>query len=171
MTVIRGSYSGTYNSLAIGNTEIGFRVSYSYKGRNINFDSVGDTPVDIIFAGLNMNVDFVAQEYDAAAIDTLRWPFDAIQGNLSPAGLSMWLLAKPLVLTGCTTGVDPQTITFYKTILSPDFNLDIDYSHRERPLPMRLIVFPVKYNSEGYATPELPSGCTDLVYYDEANWP
>lgn len=170
MTIIRGAYTATWNSLAVGNTEIGFRVSYSYKGRPINFDAVGETPVDIIYAGLNMNIDFVAQEYDAAAIDSLRWPWDGIIGNLSPAGLSIWELAKPLILTGCTSGVDPETITFYKTILAPDYNLEIDYSHKERPLPIRLIVLPVKYNGAGYATPALPSGCTDLVYFDEANW-
>lgn len=170
MSVIRGAYNATYNALAVGNTEVGFRLSYSYRGRNINFDAVGETPVDVIFSGISITIDFVAQEYDAAAIDILRWPFNGIVGSIDPAGLSMWEAAKPFVLTGCTNGVDPQTITFYKTILAPDFDLDIDYSHRERPLPMRLIVFPVKYNAAGYTTPAMPSGCTDIVFFEETNW-
>ena len=170
MSVIRGAYNATYNALAVGNTEIGFRLSYSYRGRNINFDAVGETPVDVIFSGISITIDFVAQEYDAAAINALRWPFDFNIGSISPAGLSMWEEARPFVLTGCTSGVNPQTITFYKTILAPDFDLDIDYSHRERPLPMRLIVFPVRYSETGYATPVMPSGCTDIVFFEETNW-
>jgi len=171
MSIIRGSYNATYNALAVGNTEIGFRHSYSYQGRSINFDAVGGTPVDTIFEGIQMTIDFVAQEYDAAAIGALRWPFNAIIGTVKPAGLSMWQQAKPFILTGCTTGVNPMTITFIKAILAPDFDLDIDYSHRERPLPMRLIVFPVAYNGAGYATPAMPTGCGDIVYFEEVNWP
>lgn len=173
MTVIRGSYSGTYDGLDIGNTEIGFRLSYSYNGRNINFDAVGETPVDVIFAGLSMSVDFVAQEFDYEAIDDLRWPFYFDIGSMRPSGLSMWEEAKPLLLTSCRTNVNPQTILFPKTILAPGFNLDIDYSHKERPLPMRLVVFPIKYNSEGYETSgnvERPEGCEDIVYFIETDW-
>jgi len=171
MSVIRGSYSATWNALAIGNTEVGFRKSYSYRGRNINFDAVGETPVDTIFAGITMTIDFVAQEYDAAAIDSLRWPFHATLGTVAPAGLSLWTAAKPLILTSCVTGVDPATITFYKTILAPDFQLDIDYSHKERPVPLRLMVFPVAYSQGGYATPSMPTGCLDVVYFEETYWP
>ena len=174
--VVRGSYYGTYDGVAIGETEVGFRHSYSYNGRNITFDSVGETPVDIIYAGLNMNVDFVAQQYVAAAIDDLRWPFNFIIGTVAPAGLSIWAIAKPLLLTSCVTGVDPQTIFFPKAILAPGFSLDIDYSHKERPLPMRLMILPVRYNAEGYeGTGEddilMPSGCTDIIYFEETLWP
>lgn len=173
MSVIRGSYSATYDGFNVGNTEIGFRHSYSYRGRNINFDAVGETPVDIIFSGMNMSVSFVAQEYDAAAIDYLRWPFNATIGITSPAGLSLWQAAKPLLLTGCNTLTDPQTILFPKTILAPDFDLDIDYSHKERPLPMRLMVFPVSFESDGsvyYTDPAYPHGCEDVVYFIETYW-
>lgn len=171
MTIIRGSYNATYNALSIGNTQVGYRHSYSYQGRPINFDAVGNTPVDTIFAGISMSVDFVAQEYDAAAIDTLRWPFNAAIGRVAPAGLSMWQLAKPLILTSCINGINPQTLTFIKAILAPDFDLDIEYSHKERPLPMRLTVFPVKYEADGdYSVPEMPTGCNDLVYFTEEDW-
>jgi hypothetical protein len=172
--VIRGSYSGTYDGEDIGETEVGFRHSYLYNGRNINFDSVGETPVDIIYAGLNMNVDFVAQQYDADAIDWLRWPFNFIKGMVKPAGLSLWERAKPLLLTSCLVNVNPRTLLFPKAILAPGFNLDIDYSHKERPLPMRLIILPVKYRSDGYEGSvelERPEGCTDIVYFEETNWP
>lgn len=171
MTVIRGTYNAVYNSLSIGNTQVGFRKNYSYRGRPINFDAVGETPVDTLFAGLELSVDFVAQEFDASAIDILRWPFHATIGQLDPAGQSLWELAKPLLLISCHTDIDPQTILFPKAILAPEYQVSIEYSHRERPLPMRLQVFPVMYDSEGYATPSMPSGCEDIVYFVETNWP
>lgn len=170
MSIIRGSYNGTYNAFDIGNTQVGFRKSYSYNGRNINFDSVGQTPVDIIFGGLQMKIGFVAQEYDAEAIDILRWPFSSIPGRIAPQGLSMWELAKPLLLTACKTTNIPQSILFPKAILAPDYTIDLDYSHTERPVPMSLVVLPVKYESgdPDYETPLMPSGCTDIVWYVES---
>jgi hypothetical protein len=173
MSVVRGSYSATYGGFSVGNTEIGFRHAYSYRGRNINFDAVGEIPVDVIFSGINMSVSFVAQEYDAAAIDLLRWPFNATVGVTSPAGLSLWEAAKPLLLTGCNVNTEPQTILFPKTILAPDFDLEIDYSHKERPLPMRLMVFPVSYSGDGsidYDEPLYPQGCEDVIYFIETAW-
>lgn len=169
MSVIRGSYTGTYNALNVGNTEAGFRQSYSYQGRNINFDSVGETPVDVIFAGINITVDAVFQEYDAPAIDLIRWPFTATPGLLDPAGLSMWAAAKPLILTSCT-GVLPLSIEYPKAILAPEYSLDIDFSHRERPVPMRFIILPVQFEALGdYSSPSLPNGCEDVVYFVETN--
>lgn len=173
MSIVRGAYRATYNGLSIGNTEIGFRHSYSYRGRNINFDAVGEIPVDVIFSGMNMSVSFVAQEYDAAAIDILRWPFNNDIGTTSPAGLSLWEAAKPLLLTGCNVNTDPQTILFPKAILAPDFELEIDYSHKERPLPIRLVIFPVTYEADGsdYITePAYPNGCEDVIYFVETYW-
>lgn len=169
--IIKGPYNGTWNGLNIGNTLVGFNHKYSYRGRRIQFDSIGETDVDIILSGLSMSVDFVGQEFDAAAIDTMRWPWHATIGQMPVSGVSMWELAKPLILTSCKTGVNPMTITFYKTILAPDFEIDTKYSHEERPLGMRMMVFPVKYDSEGYATPELPTGCEDNVYFEQTLWP
>lgn len=176
MAIVRGSYRGTYNGLNVGNTEVGFRLSYAYNGRSINFDAIGETPADIIYAGLQMNVDFVAQEYDSAAIDDLRWPFFSIPGQVAPAGLSLWDLAKPLLLTSCISGTDPRTILFPKAILAPGFNLDIDFSHKERPLPIRMLIFPVKYLETGYGgsvddDTYRPDGCAELIYFEETLWP
>ena len=171
MTIIKGTYASTYNGLDTGNTEVGFRKQYSYQGRNINFDAVGVTPVDIIFQGMRMTVDFVAMEYDAPAVDSLRWPFHATPGQLDPAGQSLWDLARPLILTACNVATVPATITFYKTILAPEFDLELEYSHRERPVPMRLMVLPVQFDATGaYAGATLlrPNGCNDIVYYEEA---
>jgi hypothetical protein len=171
MGIVRGAYTATWNALDVGNTELGFRESYQHRGREINFDAVGETPVDTIFTGVSMFVDMVLQEYDAAAIEDLRWPWHSVPGQMFPAGDSLWELARPLVLTSCRTGTNPQTKSFYKAILATDFDLDILYSHRERPLPMRMRIFPLKYNAAGYATPEMVDGCSEYIFYEETQWP
>lgn len=169
MTVIKGSYSGTYNGLAIGNTELGFKLSYSYRGRAIVFDSVGGSPVDMLLDGINMKVNFVGQEWDSAAVDDLRWPFGTIPGRLSPSGQSLWALAQPLLLTACSATTLIESILFPKAILAPDFNLDTDFNHLERPLPIQLMIFPVQYEAGDptYTTPLMPDSCGEVVYFVE----
>lgn len=173
MTVVNGAYTVTWNSLAVGQLETGgIRERYNWSGREIRFDSVGAMPVDMLFLGAAMAIDLVAMEYDAAAIETMRWPFHAISGTIYSAGVSMWNRAKPLVITSCRTDINPQTKTFIKTILAPGYDVELDYSAgKERSIPLRLIVFPVKYNAAGYATPAMPDGCTDNVYYTETLMP
>lgn len=171
MTVISGAYRATWNALNLGNTESGFRVSYNYDGRQIRFDEVGTSVVDIIKTGLTMFIDFVLMEYDAAAVDDLRWPVSSIIGTFNNVGSSMWAAAQPLILTSCRA-IDPQTITFYKTILAPGYNLEIDYSgSKERTIPIRLMVFPIRYESEGSGPVEMPGGCEDSVYFEETLLP
>lgn len=118
---------------------------------------------------MQMKVGFVAQEYTAEAIDSLRWPFNTIPGRVAPQGLSMWELAEPLLLTACKTTNVPQSILFPKAILAPDYTVDIDYSHMERPVPMSLLILPVKYEAGDpeYETPLMPDGCTEIVWFVE----
>ena len=167
MSVIAGAYNATWNGLSLGNTEGGFRKSYNYDGLQIRFDSVGSGVIDIIRTGLAMFVDFVLMEYDAAAVDALRWPFDGTIGSYSNSGASMWQAAKPLVLTSCRQ-IDPATITFYKTIMAPGYSMELDYAgSKERIVPLRLIVFPIKYAAEISSNPEMPNGCEDAIYFEE----
>lgn len=169
MSVISGAYSATWDGDAIGQFELGgIRERYNWQGKEIRFDSVGMSPVTMLFGGIVMAVDFVAMEYDAAAIEAMRWPWHAISGQAPPAGTDMWAAARPLVLTSCRDDINPQTKTFIKTILAPGYDVELDYSaNKERSVPLRLIVFPVKYSAEGYATPLMPNGCSDNVYYTE----
>jgi hypothetical protein len=169
MTIVKGAYTGTYNALAIGNTEMGFKLSYSYRGKSIIFDAVGGSPVDMLMDGLSMKVNFVGQEWDSAAVDDLRWPWGSIPGRLPVSGQSLWELAKPLFLDACSNLTVVQSILFPKAILAPDFNLDTDFTHLDRPLPMQLMIFPVKYEDGDptYTTPLLPSGCEEVVYFVE----
>lgn len=170
MSVISGAYAATWDGDAIGNVELGgIRERYSYTGKEIKFDAVGQAPVDILFGAPTLMLDFVCMEYDAAAIDAMRWPWHAISGQAPASGASMWQLAKEFILTSCRSDINPQTKTFYKTILAPGFEVQLDYSGvKERSVPIRLMCFPVKYSMENDYTPALyPAGCLDMVYYTE----
>lgn len=193
MTIHSGSYRGTWNSLAIGLVLDGFTHSWSNRARQLTTDSLGETPLDFLHAGQSMFVDFVVQEYDAAALQTMIWHQNAVFGMADRAGYSLWDRAKTLVLTACTgaanpTPAVPATATFYKTILAPDFDISISLAHRERYIPIRLLVLPVHaiqstandpttapsvYTTSGaYARPGAISGvaddCNDIGYFEYA---
>lgn len=170
MTVTSGAYRATWNALALGELQLGgFRHRYSKNGREIKFDSVGDTPVDIIQLGIRMYVDAVLMEYDKVLLSKINWPWHAIHGTDYTAGQSLWEAAKPLILTSCTSGITPLTRTYWKAILATGFEVENSFSGvEERVTPVRLMIFPVKYESDAsYSTPLMPSGCGELVYFDE----
>lgn len=148
MTIHSGSYRGTWNSLSLGLVLDGFNMSYANRARKLTTDGLGDTALDYLHAGQDMFVDFVLQEYDAAAVQTLIWHQNAVFGMADRAGYSLWERAKTLVLTACTgasnpTTPVPATATFFKTILAPDFDVSIALANRERYIPVRLLVLPV----------------------------
>ncbi len=164
-----GAYQGTWDDMVIGNVGLGgYKKRYNYSRKDVNFDAVGNVPVDSLFTGLNMFVDFVIMQYHQEAISAMTWPWAAQRGLTPTAGRSMWDFAKPLVLTGCNDTVNPLSITFHKTIIAPDYEVIHNYEGTvERMIPMRLIVFPVKYSNTNYNTPLRPEGCTDVCYFTE----
>ena len=137
----------------------------------------------------------------------IAWWANRVPGVANTAGGSLWRKAGPLLLTPCVPLANPNiTVTvdglgadkdpppyrtlptrvFLKALLSPDFDVRILFSHRERYIPMRMVIFPVRmqqqgsdswaqpvytFNDEGeYAAP--PSGiirqassCGDMGYY------
>lgn len=148
MTIHSGSYRGTWNSLTLGLVLDGFNISYANRARKLTTDSLGDTALDYLHAGQDMFIDFVLQEYDAAALRTMIWHQSTVFGMADRAGYSLWDRAKTLVLTSCTGASSPETpspatATFFKTILAPDFDISILLANRERYIPVRLMVLPV----------------------------
>lgn len=171
--VVSGAYSATWNANDIGNVAIGgYKLRYSYLQKEINFDAVGLTPVDTLFTGLVMMLDFVCMQYSTVGILGMSWPWGDItgglRGNVNAAGFSMWDAAKPFIMTSCSNATNPTSITFYKTILAPGFEVIQDHSGvQEKVVPIRLIVFPVAYDGSGYATPSRPVACTATQYFTE----
>jgi hypothetical protein len=171
--VVSGAFSSTWNALNVGNVALGgYKFRYSYLQKEINFDAVGLTPVDALFTGLIMLIDFVCMQYSSEAIASMAWfmgDSTAGRGRVNAAGFSLWDAAKPFIMTSCNSYNNPTSMTFFKTILAPNFEVVQDHSGvTEKVVPMRLIVFPVSYDSGGtYATPLRPIACTETAYFKE----
>lgn len=185
MAIIAGAYFGYYGtyavdnagSLALGNTRTGFRHSHNYSSRAINFDALGEAPADVLMLGWTVTVDFVLQEYDAAAIEDLQWSQVATNsvdplGETDQAGIALWERAKPLYLRSCTN-TNPCVRVYPKAILAPNFNIDVDFAHTERAVALRMLILPIArpvgaFDYDDYAAinaPSRPVGCANLVYW------
>ena len=182
MAIISGAYFGHYNSpvanltnaLSLGNTRTGFRQSHSFGSREINFDALGTAPADILFTGWQVYVDFVLQEYDAAAINALQWQTvsgntagDHYLGTTSQAGGSLWDRARSLHLISCNPGIAPCRRYFPKAILAPNFSVDLDFAYTERSVPVRMLILPVAQPEDltTLANPTRPVGCSRILYW------
>jgi hypothetical protein len=177
--VLVGSYNGFWGGLAIGQVGLGgYKIRQTYNRRDINFDSVGMTPVDTLFMGVNLFVDFVVMQYNQAAIKSMTWPWtvrnlstgnqNIVRGESPAGGASMFDYAKPLVLVACNTELNPSCITFYKTIIAPDFEQVINLSGvEERMIPMRMMVFPIAARESPNAAITRPTGCNGIVHFTE----
>jgi hypothetical protein len=140
-----------------------------YDQKTIMYDSVGTSPVDALFMGLTMYIDFVCMEYnqDAQRVARMAWPFDfngiagGKRGTVATAGYSIWKQSKAFILNACLPAtVDPIAIVFPRTYLAPGFEVQLDHSGTtERVTPMRLIVFP----TNAFSTPGNSTSGSTLV--------
>lgn len=188
MTIISGTYTGYFNHaidssisrLALGNTRTGFRHSHSFGSREVNFDSLGTVPADYLFTGWQVYVDFVLQEYDALAVQYLHWlsvsrgEIGVVSGKplgtADQAGPALWDRAKPLDLQACGSHL-PCRRYYPKAIPAPNSAIDLDISHTERFVQIRMLILPVKLpvdvmeNLTELNTPERPEGCERVLYW------
>jgi len=172
---LTGIQSGTYSAVW-GNTPLalgqvapgGFKLSYSHQAKMVYFDSLGTVPADSIMTGIAMTLDFICMEPNQTGLRNLAWPFNATRGVVTAAGRNIWSLAQPLILTACSGDVthNPQTLTFPKTFLAPDFNIAMDHSGvTELTIPIRLIVLPVGTTTSSPVTRPVP--CEATLYFSE----
>jgi hypothetical protein len=177
--VLVGAYNGFWGGLAIGQIGIGgYKIRQTYNRRDVNFDSVGMTPVDTLFMGVNMFVDFVVMQYNEAAIKLMTWPWTTrnlsngaqtlVRGQTPAGGASMFDYAKPLVLVACNQDLNPRCITFFRTIIAPDFEQVTNLSGvEERMIPMRMMVFPIAARESPNQPITRPTGCNGIVHFTE----
>lgn len=126
---VAGHYTALFTgngqtNLAIGTTEVGFEMRPTFYREDIRADEFGDTLIDGIYRGANVELTFELIEWreNAAA---LMWPVNAANGDmgttggnaLSLIGQTMQSLAGKLVLAP-VTGINAklQTYTFLKVI-------------------------------------------------------
>lgn len=142
MSFVAGAYRATYNGLALGKVEDGFTMSYRRFSETITTDVTGDAMQDGVYRGVQLNISFILSEWDAVGAQAAFWPFDSNFGELGALGRLDTTLAKPLVLSSCGTH-EPDTITFHRALLSPDFDVTTIFANRHRKIALQMTVYPL----------------------------
>jgi hypothetical protein len=160
-TIVAGSYLATWNGLDLGLVSVGgYTLRYRNTSIPITADISGDTKIDGIYGGTQPSISMVLQNWNAAAIEPMIWwmgtqdGFASYEwGKTNGVGLKEFDAAKPLVLTAChqSNGVpsdanptiDPISITFFKTLLAPDTDVDVIFSFQPRFIPLTLNIMGV----------------------------
>lgn len=151
MTFIAGRFSATWNNLAVGQTAEGFTLSHEFFKRLITGDNYGDSPQDAVYRGARMGIETRLLEYNAAAAQTLFWPYNSTIFDMGTVGRLdvASSIAKQLVLTavaGTTAATVPATQTHPTTILQEGFPVELLYASNLREVPIRQRIYP---NSSG----------------------
>ena len=147
MPFIAGGYSCTWNALAIGQTADGYRLTHQVFKRLITGDTYAETPQDAVYRGAEAAIAMRLIEYDAAAVQTIKWPYSVTKWTLGIiGGLDVAsAFVKSLVLTaiaGTTAATVPATLTASKAILHENFPVEILFAPDLREVPLRLRLYP-----------------------------
>jgi len=148
MTITSGEYTSTYNTQALGNTQDGWRMEVTGNRKGVTVDKFGDTEIDGVYRGLNVNFEAVLKDWDALGVNDLWWPYHATMGTLGVIGRLdvVSSLALALVLTAlsgtpaATTG--PASVTAALSILDAEFARTVNLNTEDRSIPVRLRVYP-----------------------------
>lgn len=147
MSFIAGQYTATWNALALGQTADGFRLTHQFFKRLITGDAYAETPQDAIYRGAEASIAARLIEYNAAAVQTLKWPYNATAWTIGTIGrLDVGgALAKSLVLTavsGTPAAATPATVTAALAILHELFPVEVLFAPDLREVPIRMRIYP-----------------------------
>lgn len=147
MSFIAGGYTATWNGLAVGQTADGYRLTHQVFKRLITGDTYAETPQDAVYRGAEASLAMRLIEYNAAAIETMKWPYNGTKWTIGTVGTIDVgsSLVKSLVLTavaGTTAATVPATFTASKSILHENFPIEILFAPDLREVPMRLRLYP-----------------------------
>ena len=151
MAFIAGRYTATWNNLALGQTAEGFRLSHQFFKRLITGDAFAEAPQDAVYRGSELTIAYRLIQYDAAAAQTLMWPYSATLFDMGVIGRTDVgsAIAKSLILTavaGTPAAATPATLTFPTSILQEGFPVELLFAPDLREIPMRQRIYP---NSSG----------------------
>jgi hypothetical protein len=148
-TFIAGAYTSTWNAVAIGITKEGYRLRFQFAKRLIDkSDLYGDTILDAVFRGVNVNLTLQAIEYKAGVTGP-AFPYAAL-GVLGVIGRLDSNIAQALVLTATANtpaAAAPATWTGSKVLLGENNNVEWVYDSSNREVPIGFRVYP--YDASG----------------------
>ncbi len=149
MTFVAGCYTATFKTLRIGHTAEGIRLGQQLFKRLITSDRLGQSPINAINQGMEMLSNFRCLEFDAAAMQSLIWPFGSAF-NCGLVGAVDWTpggstnAAGSLVLTRLNSSLGgPATITLPQSVLQENFPVELLYGPDLREVPIRLRHYPL----------------------------
>ena len=145
-TFIGGAYTSTYNSLALGITDAGFKLQFEPKqgqGMIEKSDVFGEMMLDWFLRGCNYFIQCEFMEWKSGPLAAAH-PMGAIgtQGIIARLASD---LASAMVMTstaGTPAVATPATLTGPKAILAPGSNPESDFDSRLRTLPVRMALLP-----------------------------
>lgn len=154
MSFIAGPFTATLGGLSLGITENGFEVENIAYGDPVRGDNLGDSIQDSVYRGLDIYLNFILQEWNAAAAAVAYWPY-AVWGQSGQVGRMDQDIATALVLTvvaGTRAVANPNTLTFTKSILAKNFPVKKIFASRHRNVPLRHQVLPASQAQSGNHT-------------------
>lgn len=145
MSFIAGRYNVTWNSLALGQTKVGFDIEFQRFTEDITGDNYAQMVQDAINQGGEFTTAAELIEYNAAAAATLMWPLSATKYDTGVIGIldsSKWMSMVFTALAGTPAAATPATLTTARSILHPRFPVKFRLSPNLRTLPIRMRVYP-----------------------------
>jgi hypothetical protein len=152
MGAVSGHYTATYDGNDMGMTDSGYVWEIVDQGEVVRAEELGESELDLIFRGAEVYVEVTVQEWSAAAMTAVIWPWQTTFGHLGTTGTGNIgfmavrnSFAKTLVLTavsGSPADTDgPSTITFHRVICTEETAKRINLDNKKRLVPIRFKVF------------------------------
>lgn len=150
-----GSYTGTWNSIALGLITDAWRIRQTMEATAVRADYYGDSVIDQIYRGGNAFCIFEGLNW--ASVASIIGGSTAI-GTMGIANLGCFTgasgLAKPLVLTArIASGAcapSPATLTAALSFLAEGFDIEYALGNSLRTLPLMLRLLPYLSGGEIY---------------------
>lgn len=155
MAFIAGPYTGTYNSLTLGQSRDGYNLQFSPRYEEVIGDNFAEAVQELIYRGVNAYWDTILQEYNAAAAASAFWPWAAmgvvgqvgrIMGSAIGAAAAVAKQMQLQVVAGTTAAAfgaaGPATLTIAAAILAPNMNVSMVFAPRLRSVPIRMQALP-----------------------------
>lgn len=185
-SIIAGAYKATWNGLDLGLvTTDGYQLRYRNTSIPITSDITGESIIDEIYTGTQPTITMTLQHWNAQGLEALIWWMgtqagfaDYSFGKTNGVGLKGWDAAKPLILQACHVSggdtptvsdanptIDPYSITFFKTLLASNLDLQVVFSHQPRFVTVTLNIFPVSITTPN-DPPTRVQSCNEIWFWD-----
>lgn len=151
--IVSGPYTATWNSVAVGFTVEGYRLSVNFLKEFIDqTDLFGRTMIESIHQGANAQLQYDSRCYDAGNLGP-AFPYGGIgiiMSTTKPIGYGDRTHANAFVLTATANtpaAAAPATLTASKAHIRPDYPIELLFDSKARIVPIQLSLYPFEDGS------------------------